>query len=140
MWREMAGEEGLTTAPPASQADIAAAEAAVGCALPESLRQLLQETDGLLGEYGFRLVFAAGELASENHAMRTSPDFPELYMPFDCLLLFGEEGNGDLFGFPVLAGGADDLQVFVWDHETDSRIATAAGLSRYVRGERWHQQ
>jgi hypothetical protein len=137
MWRDLANQLGLTPTAPASAPDLAAAEATVGCALPRSLRQLLQESDGLHGEYGFEVVFSASEIARQNHEMRTTEGFAELYMPFDCLLFIGAEGNGDLYAFPILAGGADDLHVFVWDHETDSRTAIASGLAGYVKGERW---
>ena len=41
-------------------------------------------------------------------------------MPFDSLLLFGQLGNGDLFAHPVLDGAVRE-DVFVWDHEDDSR-------------------
>ena len=70
--------------------------------------------------------------------MRTFEGFEELYMPFEPLLFFGAELNSDLYGYRILAGIADDLHVFVWDHESDSRTATAFGLERYLRGERWH--
>jgi hypothetical protein len=134
MWRELADELGLASADPASEEDIAAAETAVGCALPEVLRSLLAETDGL----GDGLVLSAHEIARTNEEMRTTADFAELYMPFEPLLFFGAEGNGDLYAFRILAGDANPTDVFVWDHESDSRTATAFGLERYVRGERWH--
>jgi SMI1/KNR4 family protein SUKH-1 len=134
MWLELAAELGLASAGPASEEDIAAAESAVGCELPGDLRSLLVETDGL----GDGLVLSAGEIAQVNREMRTTADFAELYMPFEPLLFFGAEGNGDLYAFPILAGVARSTDVFVWDHESDSRTATAFGLERYVRGERWH--
>ena len=134
MWRDLAAELGLAVTDPASRPDVEAAEAACGCALPDVLRELLAETDGL----GGRLVFSAREIARVNREMRTTPDFAELYMPFDPLLIFGAEDNGDLFAFRILAGAADPMDIFVWDHETDSRTATAFGLERYLRGERWH--
>jgi len=52
IWLDLTQERGLGTAPPATPADIAAAEAAVGCGFPASLRDLLQATDGLRDEYG----------------------------------------------------------------------------------------
>jgi hypothetical protein len=140
MWRELAEERGLSMAPPATPADIASAEAVVGCAFPAPLRELLQVTDGLRDEYGGEVVFGVQEIARHNHEMRTFADFPELYMPFDCLLFFGSEGNGDLYGFRVLSGGADDLFVFMWDHESDSRSAVAFGLAKYVSGDLWNGQ
>jgi len=134
MWRELADELGLTSVDPASEEDIAATEAAVGCKLPHDLRGLLTETDGL----GDGLVLSASDIARTNHEMRTTEDFATLYMPFEPLLLFGAEGDGNLYGFRILAGDAKPDDVFVWDHETDSRTATAFGLERYIRGERWH--
>ena len=47
VWRELAEELGLETMTPASPGDIAAAEAAVGCAFPQPLRELLLETNGI---------------------------------------------------------------------------------------------
>jgi hypothetical protein len=135
MWRELAAELGLETFAPASPEDVAAAEAAVGCALPRPLRDLLEETDGI----DDRVVFTARDIAQVNRDMRTNADFPELYMPFDALLFFGAEANSDLFGYRILAGAADDYPVFVWEHESDSRIATAHGLELYLRGQRWHE-
>jgi hypothetical protein len=139
MWRELAAELGLATTSRASQQDVRAAEGACGCALPDTLRALLSETDGLAGEYGEEVVLSAARIAAENTAMRTHADFPELYMPFAPLLFFGAEGNGDLFAFRILSGGADELNVYVWQHEDDSRTATSGSLERYLRGERWHQ-
>jgi cell wall assembly regulator SMI1 len=82
MWRELAAELGLETFAPAAPDDIAAAEAAVGCALPQPLRELLAETDGI----DDRVVFSARDIAQVNRDMRTNADFPELCMPFDALL------------------------------------------------------
>ena len=45
-----------------------------------------------------------------------------------------------MYAFPPPRRGCDGETVFVWEHETDSRSATAYGLERYLRGERWHEQ
>ena len=119
-------------AAPASVESIAAAEAAVGCALPDELRALLLESDGARDQYGFELVFAAAAIAEFNHGMRTTPDFAEIYMPFDPLLFFGASGNGDLFAYRILAGEVRDDDIFVWDHETDSRTQVSWGLERFL--------
>ncbi len=52
---------------------------------------------------------------------RNHPDFPKLYMPFDSLLLFAGAGKEDRLAFAVLAGKARMGNVYVWDHEDDSR-------------------
>lgn len=136
MWRELAYELGFTTRAPGSAEDVHDAETVLGCALPGSLRALLRETDGL----GDDVVLSAEDIVRTNREMRTTHGFQELYMPFEALAFFGRDAGGSLFAFRILAGAADDGDVFVWDHETDSRIATAADLERYVRGERWHER
>jgi hypothetical protein len=50
-------------------------------------------------------------------------------MPFDPLLFFADAGNGDQFAF-VLRDRRKD--VFVWDHETDSRKWVAPDLGSYL--------
>ncbi len=42
-------------------------------------------------------------------------------MPFDSLLLFAGAGKEDRLAFAVLAGKARMGNVYVWDHEDDSR-------------------
>src|SRR5690348_12775719 len=53
---------------------------------------------------------------------RSYPEQNDLYMPFDPLFVFAWVGNGDLFFFPIQAGGIHRDDVFLWDHETDSRV------------------
>lgn len=59
--------------------------------------------------------------------------YEDLYMPFDCLLLFGEDGGGDFFEFRILSTGVEDWQIFRWDHESDSRIWYSGGLRDYIK-------
>ena len=47
---------------------------------------------------------------------------------FGSLVFFGQLGNGDLFGHPVLPKRVRD-DVFVWDHEDDSRNWYAPDVS-----------
>ncbi len=53
-------------------------------------------------------------------------------MPLDCLLFFGEEGNGDLFGFRILKGTVNP-QVYEWDHENDNRTWSGSCLTDFYR-------
>jgi hypothetical protein len=132
VWRERIVAAGHRATGPATSESIEAAEAAVGCRLPEDLRALLLESDGVRDEHGFELVFDAERVAGVNREMRTTPDFAELYMPFDPLLFFGAVGNGDLFAFRILAGEVRDDDIFAWDHETDSRTQLSWGLERFL--------
>ncbi|MEU4228909.1 SMI1/KNR4 family protein [Nonomuraea sp. NPDC026600] len=121
----------LTVGSPAVSESIAGIEDAIGRPVPEALAQLLRETDGIEDEYGSHIVCPAKLIREHNQSLRTSPGFRELYMPFDGLLFFGEAGNGDLFGVPLLDGeGRSD--VYVWDHEDDSRSWVASDLQQYI--------
>ena len=78
VWRELASEIGLQVFPPSPSGTLEQAETAVGCPLPDALRALLLETDGLTDEYGLEVVFSAERLAAENLMMRSNADFPAL--------------------------------------------------------------
>lgn len=134
MWRELVEQSdgiGVRLADPAPDGALAEAARTLGSALPESLAGLLAETDGISDHYGFGIVWSVRELLDRNREMRETEDFADLYMAFDGLLFFGEIGEGDLVGLRVLRGITPD-DVFLWDHETDSRVWVAPSLERFL--------
>ena len=132
VWRNLI--EGLTAdaefAPPAEQRALDSAEAELGGSLPTPLLELLRETNGVRGRYGLGLVWPIERIESDNVQFRCNQDFRGLYMPFDPLLFFADAGNGDQFAFPVVPRRDE---IFVWDHETDSRTWVAPSLEMYLR-------
>jgi hypothetical protein len=133
-WRELV--QRLTPdcdfSPPATESQIAAAERALGAALPADLRSLLLESNGIVGRYGLGLVWPVERIEADNVAFRSNADFGELYMPFDHLLFFADAGNGDQFAYCVLTGEVRRDDVFAWNHEDDSRTWAAPTLARYL--------
>lgn len=119
-------------APPASPAALGSLETALGLALPDELRSLLAESDGPADRYGASVVWPAAEMARQNREFRTNPDFRRLYMPFDSLLFFGEAGNGDQFFHRILDGHVRHPDVYLWDHENDSRTWRAGSLAIFL--------
>lgn len=117
-----------TFSQPATTDDLDAAEAALGTVLPAQLRDLLVETNGIEGEYGLGLVWNTRRLANDNAWFRTNDDYREHYMPFDGLVFFADAGNGDQFGI-ALAG---NQEIYVWDHEDDSRTWVAPTILRFL--------
>ncbi len=99
--------------------------------LPNDLYQLLQETNGIAGEYG-DFIWDASKINTENMNMRNIVDFKDLYMPFDCLLFFADGGNGDLFGYSILNGIVQSDDIYVWNHENDSRTWIAPSLEIFM--------
>jgi cell wall assembly regulator SMI1 len=71
---------------PASDSQLAAVEQALGIQLPQDLRELLLEFDGVTANYGAGVVWSASEIQKQNQMFRSDEGFKELYMPFDHLL------------------------------------------------------
>lgn len=115
----------------AGEDELSACEEALGLKLPNDLRELLSQSDGVVDEYGFGLVWLAKSVREENLGFRGNPDFARLYMSFDSVLFFGDAGNGDQFCFPIQAGAVRMPDIFVWDHENDSRRWAAPSLKLY---------
>ncbi|MFI6875181.1 SMI1/KNR4 family protein [Streptomyces sp. NPDC050400] len=132
MWRELILELSADAelAEPATSGALADVERVLGQPLPGDLALLLRECNGVRGDYGTDVVWSAERMAEENAAFRTSADFAELYMPFEPLMFFGDNGGGDQFAFVRVPARED---VFVWDHETDGRSWAANGLEDYLR-------
>lgn len=116
---------------PATRDALQGVEASLGHPLPDELRQLLTETNGIEGEYGLGLLWTAERIASDNHHFRIDAEFADLYMPFGGLVFFADAGNGDQF-FMSLSG---NTEVYVWDHESDSRTWVASTVLGYL--EAW---
>ena len=114
---------------PASDSQLTAVEKALGIQLPQDLRELLLEFDGVMAHYGAGVVWSASEIQKQNQMFRTDEGFKELYMPFDHLLFFGADGGGDQFAFPIHADGQiHKRDIFRWKHESDERVWLANSL------------
>jgi hypothetical protein len=131
MWIELiAGLPGETTLrPPASEAAIHECQRLLSQPLPSELTALLRETNGVDDQYGDGLIWPIERITTDNLAFRRNADFSRLYMPFDPLLFFADAGNGDQFALVPHTGRPD---VFVWDHENDSRTWVAPRLTQYL--------
>ena len=134
MWRNfIAGLTDIATfASPASPSHLAEAEKSLGITFPDELRQLLGESDGVEGSHGLAVVWPLARIQNDNLEFRSNSDFRELYMPFDCLLFFGDDGGGDQFGYAILDGVIRRDDVYRWNHENDSRDWAALTLRQYL--------
>mgnify|MGYP003383353759 CR=1 FL=1 len=116
----------------ASEVDLVAAETRLGLKLPPHLRELLAHTDGLTGEYDLSLVWPLQRIIGDNLHFRAYPEFKTLYMPFDCLLFFSDAGNGDQFAYTIAGGEVRRPDIFVWNHEDDSRAWVSSSLRSFL--------
>ncbi|GHF06515.1 SMI1/KNR4 family protein [Streptomyces griseoluteus] len=131
MWKEAAAEAlpEVEFRAPVDATALAEAERRLGRGLPAQLTALLMETNGVVGAYGTDVVWSLDRIVEQNLLFWSPDTFPGLYMPFDPLLFFGDNGGGDQFAF-VLAPERPDI--FVWDHEDDSRLWAARELEDYL--------
>ena len=136
MWRELIlqWDPSATYFPGATEAQIDSLEKAIGVMIPTDLKQLLMESNGVLGKYALRLIWSVEEIIKCNVAMRTNSLYHESYMLFDPLLFFADAGNGDQFGFRIIQGKIKQPDVFTWNHEDDSRMWVAPSLQSYLEG------
>jgi len=134
MWREQI--EKLTDECrfnlPASQDELISIEQSLDIVLPSDLKGFLMETNGVVDEYGFSLIWSTERIKHDNLKFRTHPDFREIYMPFDHLLFFADAGNGDQFAYPILNGVVRQTNIYAWDHEDDSRRWKAPSLEKFL--------
>jgi len=119
---------------PAEEQALSAAETHLGMRLPQELRELLAESNGVRGEYDLDLIWPIERIIADNRLFREDESFRDLYMPFDGLLFFADAGNGDQFAFAVAGGQVRRPDIFVWNHEEDSRTWLAKDLCDHLEG------
>lgn len=134
MWRELIINlsEECTFNDSAAFFQILAVEESLNVKLPDELKSLFKETDGVFGEYDLGLVWSTEQIISNNTDFRNDSNYKDLYMPFDCLLFFADAGNGDQFAYSILNGEIRRTDIFVWNHENDSRTWAASNLKQYL--------
>jgi SMI1-KNR4 cell-wall len=114
--------------PPATEQQLIHCEQELGHLLPDELRAVLAETNGIEGEYEIDVLWSAERIAMDNTEFRSSADFSELYMPFDPLVFFADAGDGNQFAI-ALRG---NFEIFEWHHENDSRVWVAPTVLRFI--------
>ncbi|MFI0242307.1 SMI1/KNR4 family protein [Streptomyces sp. NPDC016845] len=143
MWREAATTvfPGVGLREPAQASDLIAAQTRLSRSLPSELRQLLLESNGLTGHTHVDIVWPIDQIVETNLSFWSDTTFAQLYMPFDPFLFFGDNGGGDQFAFVQTPERPD---IFVWEHESDSRRWVANDLQDYLDralrdGDDWYQ-
>ncbi|MFD6494480.1 SMI1/KNR4 family protein [Streptomyces sp. NPDC060188] len=144
MWREIVSEfESAELRSGVDAGVLDRIEVELSQPVPRDLRSFLLESNGLEDEYGTDIVWSAERILDDNRSFRGDEQYRSLYMAFDPLLFFGDNGGGDQFAY---VRSPEREGVFVWDHETDSRSLVSPGLESYVRsalasdGEDWYRR
>jgi hypothetical protein len=117
-------------APPPEQ-EIAEIERGLGAKLPADFVWFLKEYGG--GDFGLATIYSA-DRESEFHLLERQ----EEGLP-DNLVVFSDNGAGDLYGFPIDDGVARD-EVLLLDHETGTTSARADGFLDFVREQAFNNE
>ncbi|MFF4531570.1 SMI1/KNR4 family protein [Streptomyces sp. NPDC001407] len=144
MWRQVATAvfPGVGFREPAQAPDLVAAETRLRRTLPAELRQLLLESNGVIGHTHVDTVWPIDQIVERNLLFWSDKTFAQLYMTFEAFLFFGDSGGGDQFAFVQKPERPD---IFVWEHESDSRRWVANNLQDYLGrslragGDDWYQ-
>lgn len=127
------GEE-FQFGPPATEAEMAEVETALGLKIPEEMRSFLKECNGADQPFGAWVVFPIAEMISENQGLR------EDYADWKCqallpnVLFFSDiMGTGDMYGicaspFEGVAVG----EIVLFDHETGTFTVEDATLKDFL--------
>lgn len=136
MWRNyiQSVTSGYQFKEPATKSEIGQIKEKLQVDLPAELRELFNETNGVFDEYHCPLIWSIDQIVKDNLFFRNFADYKDIFMPFDHLLFFSDAGNGDLFGYRILNGSIQTEDIFVWDHESDSRKWIASSLKDFIEG------
>ncbi|MFG2952079.1 SMI1/KNR4 family protein [Streptomyces adustus] len=145
MWREAAAAvfPGVGFREPAQAPELVAAERQLRRTLPSELRQLLLESNGVIGHTHVDTVWPIDQIIETNLHFWSNQTLAQLYMPLAPFLFFGDNGGGDQFAFVQTPERPD---IFVWEHESDSRRWVANNLQDYLSralregGDGWYQR
>lgn len=114
---------------------------ALGCEIPDDLRTFYAEAGNLLDKQGgVFLIWSVEELIRTNRELR-EVELEDGGAPvISSLLLFGEDGCGNYFGFRLKHSAREDPICF-WDHEVCQVTDFAEDLGCYLwyrtTGERY---
>jgi hypothetical protein len=118
---------GIRLADPAEALVLVRTEHELGLPLPEDLRSLLAETDGIADAFDVELVWAAERIAEENAGLRrgASEIVPRAG---GSLLFFGDPGTEDLFAYRISDGVVAEPDVYLWAHASEKARWIASDL------------
>jgi hypothetical protein len=133
-WRQRlrAWSRGIQLMAPALSPELAATEAALGTKLPAELRAILAATNGVRTIDAIP-IWPTRTIVESNRLFRE--ELADVYMPFDSLLFFGDNGKGDHYAYRIVRGEVDEGNVYCWHHQTDSRVWLSFTIEQLLEHE-----
>ncbi|MEK4512139.1 MULTISPECIES: SMI1/KNR4 family protein [Paenibacillus] len=122
----------MTFNQPASIKSINSVEIELKVQFPQSLKNLLLESDGVHDEFECDVIWPVERILEENKNIRI--EYLEERETFNDFLLFSDAGNGDQFAFSITDGDSDMEEICVWNHEDESREILSSSLNEFIKG------
>ncbi|MGW2724018.1 SMI1/KNR4 family protein [Streptomyces sp. NPDC001492] len=103
---------------------------------------MLLESNGVIGHTHVDTVWTLEQIVEQKLPFWSDQTLAELYMPFEAFMFFEDNGGGDQF---ALGQKPQHPDVFVREHETDSRRGVAHNLRDYLgrslrgSGDDWYR-
>jgi len=119
---------------PATEADISLIKRELDIYLPKKLADLCKETNGVFGKYGISFIWSTEQMVKENLFFWAIHKQIDSMRSLDTFLFFSDAGNGDLFGYSIENGSIQNDDIYVWNHEDDSRRVIASSLEEFIKG------
>jgi hypothetical protein len=99
--------------------------------MPLELIDFYKETNGIVEimdeEVIGDLIWSVERLIQENQSYRTNPEFEDW-------LFIADAGNGDNFGYAIHENSIPSTNLYVWNHEDESKTWVAPNLEAFVIG------
>jgi cell wall assembly regulator SMI1 len=114
---------------PAPKALILDSESKLGRTLPADLVALLSESNGFTTARGDSVIEPIDYIISDTLDLWS---YEDLYIAPKTMVAFGGPGDGDRYFFPILPNGEYKDEVYLWDHETDSRKWISQSLADFL--------
>ena len=112
---------------PVEESDLRSVETEFGLVLPQQYRELMLQTNGIFDEYDCPIIDSLDDVRVLNRDARGDDQL--YYMPLDHLFFISSiYGNGDLVGYGLRRDGWQQLALYRWDHEDDSRTWLAPDI------------
>ncbi|KUP07171.1 cell wall assembly protein [Bacillus coahuilensis p1.1.43] len=120
---------------PATNNEMELVQKELNVQMPKELADLFKETNGVFDNWNCPLIWSTSQISKDNKFFRNFEDYSDIYMPFENLFFFSDAGNGDLFCYSIVKNGTiDKTDIYVWNHEDDSRTWVAASLKDFIEG------
>jgi len=118
---------------PATTTDLLLIKTELNVDPPNKLTDLYSETNGVYGNYGISFIWSTKQMVKENMYFWNVQEHRCSTKPLNNFLFFSDAGNGDLFGYSIKNGSIQTEDIYVLDHEDDSRRVVASSLEQFIK-------